>query len=74
MARLTTDGVVAKAVIGPQSTSFQRSEAWRLLSEKGRIEWSQQWVGDERIADYRRGDTSAVWKPKRQNSRTGFGQ
>ena len=37
-------------VIDPQSTTFQRSEAWRLLSEHGRIEWSQQWVADERIA------------------------
>jgi monofunctional biosynthetic peptidoglycan transglycosylase len=36
--------------IDPQSTTFQRSEAWRLLSEHGQIEWSQQWVADERIA------------------------
>jgi len=36
--------------IDPQSTTFQRSEAWRLLSEHGRIEWSQRWVADERIA------------------------
>jgi len=39
------------ALIDPQSTSFQRSEAWRLLAERGRIDWSQQWVADERIAD-----------------------
>jgi monofunctional glycosyltransferase len=42
--------IALMAVIDPQSTSFQRSEAWRLLSERGRIEWSQQWVADERIA------------------------
>ena len=42
--------IALMAVIDPQSTSFQRSEAWRLLNEKGRIEWSQQWVSDERIA------------------------
>ncbi len=42
--------IALMTVIDPQSTSFQRSEAWRLLSEKGRIEWSQQWIGDERIA------------------------
>ena len=36
--------------IDPQSTTFQRSEAWRLLSEKGRIEWSQRWVPEQRIA------------------------
>ena len=42
--------IVLMTVIDPQSTTFQRSEAWRLLSEKGRIEWSQQWVADNRIA------------------------
>jgi monofunctional biosynthetic peptidoglycan transglycosylase len=31
-------------VLDPQSTSFQRSEAWRLLVEQHRILWSQQWV------------------------------
>ncbi|MGL6110246.1 MAG: monofunctional biosynthetic peptidoglycan transglycosylase [Rubrivivax sp.] len=34
----------AMAWLDPQSTSFQRSEAWRLLLEKRRIAWSQQWV------------------------------
>ena len=38
------------AVLAPQSTSFQRSEAWRLLVEKHRIDWRQDWVGDARIA------------------------
>jgi monofunctional glycosyltransferase len=42
--------IALMAVIDPQSTTFQRSEAWRLLTERGRIEWSQQWVDDERIA------------------------
>jgi len=41
----------AMAVIDPQSTTFQRSEAWRLLVEKRRILWSQQWVDDTRIAE-----------------------
>jgi monofunctional biosynthetic peptidoglycan transglycosylase len=36
-------------VIDPQSTTFQRSEAWRLLAEKQRISWSQQWVDFDRI-------------------------
>jgi monofunctional biosynthetic peptidoglycan transglycosylase len=31
-------------VVDPQSTTFQRSEAWRLLTEKQRILWTQQWV------------------------------
>jgi monofunctional biosynthetic peptidoglycan transglycosylase len=36
--------------VDPASTTFERSEAWRLLVEKGRIEWSQQWVDDAHIA------------------------
>jgi monofunctional biosynthetic peptidoglycan transglycosylase len=37
-------------VVDPQSTSFQRSEAWRLLTEQHRILWSQQWVDYDRIS------------------------
>lgn len=37
--------------VDPQSTTFQRSEIWRLWHERGRIAWSQQWVDDDRIAD-----------------------
>jgi monofunctional biosynthetic peptidoglycan transglycosylase len=36
-------------VIDPQSTTFQRSEAWRLLTEKQNITWSQQWVDADRL-------------------------
>jgi len=36
--------IAAMAWIAPQSTSFQRSEAWRLLVERQQIPWSQQWV------------------------------
>jgi monofunctional biosynthetic peptidoglycan transglycosylase len=38
--------IAAMALIDPRSTSFQRSEAWRLLVEKGRIDWRRQWVDD----------------------------
>ena len=34
----------------PQSTTFQRSEAWRILSERHALLWSQQWVGYARIS------------------------
>ena len=37
-------------VVDPQSTSFQRSEIWRLLIETQRIEWSQQWVAGSQIS------------------------
>jgi monofunctional biosynthetic peptidoglycan transglycosylase len=42
----------AMAWVDPQSTSFQRSEAWRLLVEDGRIPWSQQWVPYARISPH----------------------
>lgn len=42
--------VALMIVVDPQSTSFQRSEAWRLLTEKHQILWSQQWVGYEHIS------------------------
>ncbi len=42
--------IALMAVVDPQSTPFQRSEAWRLLVEKHRIAWSQQWVPGDRIS------------------------
>lgn len=41
--------VAAMAVFDPQSTAFQRSEAWRLLVEQHRIDWTQDWVPRERL-------------------------
>jgi len=37
-------------VIDPQSTAFQRSEAWRVATQKGTLRWSQQWVPYEKIS------------------------
>ncbi len=42
--------IAAMRFIDPQSTSFQRSEIWRLLVEKHRIEWSQKWVPGTQIS------------------------
>ena len=42
--------VALMSVVDPQSTSFQRSEAWRILGERHALPWSQQWVGYERIS------------------------
>lgn len=36
--------------VAPESTSFQRSEIWRLMVEKHEVAWSQQWVPDARIS------------------------
>ena len=44
--------VALMTVVDPQSTTFQRSEAWRLIAEKNHIAWSQQWVGYERISPH----------------------
>ena len=37
-------------VLAPESTSFQRSEIWRLASEKGQVAWSQQWVDADKLS------------------------
>ena len=42
--------VALMRVVDPQSTTFQRSEAWRLLTERHQLLWSQQWVGYAHIA------------------------
>lgn len=44
--------VALMTVVDPQSTAFQRSEAWRLLSEQHRILWSQQWVDYRSISPH----------------------
>jgi monofunctional biosynthetic peptidoglycan transglycosylase len=47
--------IVLMIWIAPQSTSFQRSEIWRLGVEKHSVAWSQQWVdGSELPAALRR--------------------
>jgi monofunctional biosynthetic peptidoglycan transglycosylase len=43
--------IAAMAVVAPQSTSFQRSEAWRLANDKGGLHWRQQWVAYNQISD-----------------------
>ncbi|TXI21394.1 MAG: monofunctional biosynthetic peptidoglycan transglycosylase [Roseateles sp.] len=35
--------------IAPQSTTFQRSEALRLLSDKHQLAWRQEWVDDAQL-------------------------
>lgn len=36
--------IVLMHVISPQSTSFQRSEAWRIVTSQGELPWRQEWV------------------------------
>jgi monofunctional biosynthetic peptidoglycan transglycosylase len=42
--------VALMIVVDPQSTTFQRSEIWRLFSERHTLAWSQQWVAYPRIS------------------------
>jgi monofunctional biosynthetic peptidoglycan transglycosylase len=43
--------IALMAVFDPQSTAFQRSEAWRLWRDKDTLRWRQQWVPYSRISD-----------------------
>ena len=43
--------IATAAWIDPQSTTFQRSEAWRIAQQKDKLRWRQQWVPYERISD-----------------------
>ena len=44
--------IALMGVLDPASTSFQRSELWRIATEKRRIEWSQQWMPYARISTH----------------------
>ena len=39
-------------LVDPQSTSFQRSEIWRLAVERHEVRWGQAWVDDDRISPH----------------------
>ncbi len=43
--------IALMAVVDPQSTTFERSEAWRIATEKGTLRWRQQWVPYAQISD-----------------------
>ena len=43
--------IAAMTVVDPQSTTFQRSEAYRIATEKDKLRWRQQWVPYEQISD-----------------------
>ncbi len=43
--------IALMVVVDPQSTTFQRSEAWRLASQ-GRLRWRQDWRDYTQISDH----------------------
>jgi monofunctional biosynthetic peptidoglycan transglycosylase len=44
--------IAAMAVINPESTTFQRSEAWAQLASTGQVRWRQQWVPYAQISGH----------------------
>jgi len=44
--------IATMVVVDPQSTAFERSEAWRILNDKGSLPWRQQWVPYAQISDH----------------------
>ena len=44
--------IAIMAAIDPQSTSFQRSEAWRIATDTGRLRWRQAWMDYRDISDH----------------------
>ena len=44
--------IAAMVAVNPESTTFQRSEAWTLLASKGHVPWRQQWVPYADISDH----------------------
>ena len=43
--------IAAMLVIDPQSTAFERSEAWRVVTETGELRWRQQWTPYDKISN-----------------------
>lgn len=43
--------IALMAVVAPQSTAFERSEAWRVVVDKGYLPWRQQWVAYPQLSD-----------------------
>jgi monofunctional glycosyltransferase len=43
--------IVLMTAVAPESTTFQRSEIWRIVVEKHRLPWSQDAVAAGRISD-----------------------
>ncbi|WP_395689066.1 transglycosylase domain-containing protein [Caenimonas koreensis] len=43
--------IAMAATLAPQSTTFQRSEAWRIATHKGSLAWREQWVPYDSISD-----------------------
>jgi monofunctional glycosyltransferase len=44
--------IAAMAILDPESTTFQRSEAFRIASERHRLPWRQRWIPYGQISEH----------------------
>ena len=42
--------IAMTVMVAPQSTTFQRSEVWRIVLKQGRLPWRQEWVDYNNIS------------------------
>lgn len=43
--------IALMTVLAPQSTAFERSQAWQIVSNKGALPWRQEWQDYDHISD-----------------------
>jgi len=43
--------IAVMARVAPESTAFERSEAWRIANQKNRLPWAQEWVNYAQLSD-----------------------
>ena len=44
--------IAVMARVAPESTAFERSEAWRIVTTKDRLRWRQDWVPYAQISNH----------------------
>ena len=44
--------IALMARVAPESTAFERSEAWRLVQQKDRLRWGQDWVSYGQLSEH----------------------
>ncbi len=44
--------IAVMARVSPESTTFERSEAWRIINTKNRLPWRQDWVPYAQISNH----------------------
>ena len=43
--------IALMARMAPESTAFERSEAWRIANQKDKLRWGQDWVNYNQLSD-----------------------